>query len=59
MSRRYYNGTVRNLNTLVQSVPSNLVARMFGFGERAYFEISDEAERAVPRVSLVPAQPAS
>ena len=59
MARRYYNGTVRNLNTLVQSVPSNLVARMFGFGERAYFEISDEAERAVPRVSLVPAQPAS
>ena len=59
MARRYYNGTVRNLNTLVQSVPSNLVAHMFGFSERAYFEISDEAERAVPRVSLAPAPPTS
>ncbi len=59
MARRYYNGAVRNLNTLVQSVPSNLIAHMFGFSERAYFEISDEAERAVPRVALTPAQPSS
>lgn len=56
MARRYYNGTVRNLNTLVQSVPSNLVAHSFGFSERDYFEISDAAERAVPRVSLATAQ---
>ena len=56
MARRYYNGTVRNLNTLVQSFPSNIVAHSFGFSERAFFEISDEAERAVPRVSLDPAQ---
>ena len=55
MARRYYNGAVRNLNTLVQSFPSNLVARAFGFSARAYFEISDEAERAVPRVALAPA----
>ena len=59
MARRYYNGAVRNLNTLVQSIPSNLVARGFGFSERDYFEISDEAERAVPRVSMAPAQPTS
>ena len=59
MARRYYNGTVRNQNTLVQSFPSNLIAGGFGFSERAYFEISDEAERAVPRVSLAPAQPSS
>jgi LemA protein len=57
MARRYYNGTVRNLNTLVQSVPSNLIANIFGFAERDYFEISDAAERAVPRVSVAPAQP--
>ena len=59
MARRYYNGTVRNQNTLVQSFPSNLIAGSFGFSERAYFEISDEAERAVPRVSLAPAPPPS
>jgi LemA protein len=59
MARRYYNGTVRNMNTLVQSFPSNLVANSFGFSERDYFEISDEAERAVPRVSVTPPQPTS
>lgn len=52
MARRYYNGAVRNQNVLVQSFPSNLVARLFGFGTRDYFELSAEAERAVPRVSL-------
>ncbi len=57
MARRYYNGAVRNLNTLVQSFPNNIVAHSFGFSERAFFEISDEAERAAPRVTLAPAQP--
>jgi LemA protein len=58
MARRYYNGTVRNLNVLVQSFPSNLIAGLFGFGQRDYFEISDAAERAVPKVALQPAPPA-
>ena len=52
MSRRYYNGSVRNLNTLVESFPSNFVAGAFGFSQREYFEISDAAERAVPQVSV-------
>ena len=54
MARRYYNGTVRNLNTLVQSFPSNLVAHGFGFSERDFFELADEGDRAVPQVTLVP-----
>jgi LemA protein len=54
MARRYYNGAVRNQNVLVQSFPSNLVAGMFGFGTRDYFELSAEAERAVPQVALGP-----
>lgn len=54
MARRYYNGTVRDQNVLVQSFPSNLVAGLFGFGQRDYFELSDAAERAVPRVALQP-----
>jgi LemA protein len=58
MARRYYTGAVRNLNTLVQSFPSNLVAGLFGFSERAYFELADAAERAVPQVALDPARPA-
>jgi LemA protein len=58
MARRYYNGTVRNLNVLVQSFPSNLIAGLFGFGQRDYFEISDAADRAVPQVALQPVPPA-
>ena len=38
MARRYYNGAVRNLNVLVQSFPSNLIAGPFGFAPRDYFE---------------------
>jgi|SRR5689334_4619004 len=53
MARRYYNGTVRNQNVLVQSFPGNLVAGLFGFGQRQYFE-SSEADRAVPQVALQP-----
>jgi LemA protein len=49
-SRRYYNGTVRNYNTMIESFPSNIVARMFNFIQADYFEIGEEADRAVPRV---------
>ncbi|WP_067339697.1 LemA family protein [Stappia indica] len=52
MARRYYNGAVRALNVVVESFPSNLVARRFGFTQEEYFEIEDPAERAVPRVSF-------
>ncbi|HEY1475193.1 MAG TPA: LemA family protein [Pseudolabrys sp.] len=55
MARRYYNGAVRNQNVLVQSFPSNLIAAVFGFAQRDYFELSDTAERAVPQVGLNPA----
>lgn len=51
MSRRYYNGTVRNLNTAIQRFPAVLVARQFGFAEAPFFEADDEA-RATPRVSF-------
>jgi LemA protein len=52
MARRYYNGAVRNLNVLVQSFPSNLIAGFFGFGTRDFFELVDAGERAVPQVDL-------
>lgn len=52
LSRRYYNGAARNLNILVQSFPSNIVARMFGFTEVEYFELEDQTDRAVPQVSF-------
>ena len=37
-SRRYYNAVVRDLNTKVQSFPTNLIAGMFGFTQRQFFE---------------------
>lgn len=52
MARRYYNGAVRNLNTLVESFPSNLVAGQFGFQKREYFEIEEPGDRAVPKVTF-------
>ena len=51
MARRYYNGATRDLNVLVESFPSNLVAGWTGFARRAFFE-TDEASRAVPQVSF-------
>ncbi|MGH9373852.1 MAG: LemA family protein [Vicinamibacterales bacterium] len=50
-ARRYYNAVVRDLNTKVQQFPSNVVAGMFGFKEREFFEIAD-AEREAPKVKF-------
>ncbi|GAB4577073.1 MAG: LemA family protein [Roseibium sp.] len=52
MARRYYNGAVRNLNVAVESFPSNIVAGQFKFEKAEYFEIEDEADRAVPDVKF-------
>ncbi len=52
MSRRYYNGAVRNLNTMIESFPSNLVARQFSFEKAEFFEIGDAAAREVPKVDF-------
>jgi LemA protein len=54
MARRYYNGATRNLNVLVQSFPSNLIAGVGGFHERAFFELADASERSAPQVALSP-----
>jgi LemA protein len=51
-SRRYYNAVVRDLNTKIQSFPSNLIAGMFNFQQRQFFEIADATERAVPSVKF-------
>lgn len=43
-SRRFYNGGVRDLNTKIQIFPNNLMAGMFGFKNREFFEL-DEAQQ--------------
>ncbi len=52
LARRYYNATARNLNIRVESFPSNVTARWFGFGLSDYFEVETAAERAAPKVEM-------
>ncbi|MDJ1370812.1 LemA family protein [Gulosibacter molinativorax] len=47
-SRRYYNGSVRQLNTSVKSFPNNLVAGPLGFHNREFFEVADRAAISEP-----------
>ena len=42
-SRRFYNGGVRDLNTRIQRFPANMVAGMFGFQAKEFFEVADRA----------------
>ncbi|WP_017931252.1 LemA family protein [Robiginitomaculum antarcticum] len=51
MSRRYYNGTVRNMNTAAQSFPLNIVAGLFGFNNAQYFNM-DHGQRLAPSIDL-------
>jgi len=44
-ARRYYNAVVRDLNTKIQSFPSNIIAGMFGFQARQFFEVTEAADR--------------
>jgi LemA protein len=50
-ARQFYNDQVMRLNTLIQSFPSSIVARAFGFEERSFFEI-DEPVRGPVQVDL-------
>jgi LemA protein len=52
LSRRYYNGTARDLNTAVESFPSNILANIFHFEKVQYFEMENPADRAVPTVKF-------
>ncbi len=50
-ARRFYNGNVRDYNTMLQVFPSSLIARMFGFTSREFFELSgDDVARDVVEV---------
>jgi LemA protein len=51
-ARRYYNAIVRDLNTACDTIPSNLVASLFGIGKSEYFELDAAEERQAPTVSF-------
>lgn len=46
VSRQIYNDTVLSYNNRVQQVPTNIVASLFGFDTREFFDAGDEAEEA-------------
>ncbi|HEY1801236.1 MAG TPA: LemA family protein [Terriglobales bacterium] len=46
-ARRYYNAVVRDLNTKIQSFPTNLLAGMFGFQQKQFFEVADADKEPV------------
>ena len=47
-ARRYYNGSVRDYNTMTESVPSNIVANLFNFTQREFFQKSSDDVANVP-----------
>lgn len=51
-ARRYYNGSVRNYNILIEQFPSMIVAKTANHVQREFFDIKNETERAVPDVQL-------
>lgn len=53
-ARRYYNATVRDLNSTVQSFPPVLIARPMGFTEEPSYEDGDPAIQTAPKVSFAP-----
>ena len=52
LARRYYNAVVRDLNTKIETVPSNIIANMFNFEKKEYFELDSEDEREAPQVDF-------
>ncbi|MBC3847719.1 LemA family protein [Winogradskyella echinorum] len=51
-SRRYYNGTTRDYNILIDSFPSNIIAGLTTFKKAAFFEIEIAEERNNPQVKF-------
>jgi len=56
-ARRYYNATVRDLNTNIQSFPPVLIARPMGFTEEPFYQDDDQSIRTAPKIDF--ARPAA
>ncbi len=51
-SRKYYNGVVRQYNTMIDTIPSKFIANANGFLKEALFEVSDESQRENVKVEF-------
>jgi LemA protein len=56
-ARRYYNATVRDLNSSIQSFPALVVAGPLGFHEEPFYQDDDQSIQTAPQISF--AQPAA
>lgn len=51
-SRRYYNGSVRNYNIMIEQFPSMFIAKAANHSQREFFDIKNETEKAVPNLNF-------
>ena len=51
-ARRFYNGNVRDLNTRIESFPTNMFAKNLGFSKREFFALDDAAAKEPVKVSF-------
>lgn len=51
-ARRFYNGNVRDYNTKIESVPTNVLANMFSFTKRDFFELTESEQEAKKPVEV-------
>ncbi|MGV1009570.1 MAG: LemA family protein [Dermatophilaceae bacterium] len=51
-ARRYYNANVRELNTKVESIPTNMIAGIASVSKAEYFELEETTQREAPKVSF-------
>ena len=51
-ARRFYNGSVRDYNTSLQTFPTVIFGSMFGFKPSEYFEVAEPTERETPQVKF-------
>jgi len=52
LARRYYNGSVRDFNVMIEQFPSSFVAGFGGFKQAPFFQIDNAADRDAPKVSF-------
>ncbi len=51
-ARQYYNGAVRDFNTLIEAFPTGIFAKMFGFRHAEFFSIDSMSERSNPKANF-------
>jgi len=51
-ARQFYNDSVMTFNTRCETFPTNIIANMFNFTRREFFEVKEESQREAPQVKF-------